>query len=532
LKEAEAMSSTQCESLPTRQQFTRLLRWGVCCVAAGLALAGCGGGGDAVTATAPAQRDQVAAFAQTQQAVSDHVALPHAVALAAVSTGTASEDFESGMADWSNWGNAQVVAGAGTSGSSAMQVGTGAGGAGLRVPGVVAGTAYRLTAQVRVTNPAEPVAMGVNFYTASGGQILGFNGPAATSTTYGTYTLDVVAPANSAYAIVWVWKNAGTGYAYVDDVAFGAPGNPPAPPPAPPDANMVSNGGFESGMADWVDWGNASVAPGQANSGAAALGVGTAAGGAGQDVGTIVPGTTYRLVAHAKVSDPSEKVWVGVNFLNAAGTAFEQMALPVTSTSYSTVTFDLRALQGAVKAVVWVWKNDGSGFGYVDDVVFGVAPGSAPPPPTSPPPAPSGNLVVNGGFESGLANWVNWGNAGASPTQPAAGSYAAQVGTAAGGFGQVVGGVVAGTTYRASAQVQVSSPDELGYFGLKFTDDAGNVLGQKYVTFSSTAYATAQVDLAAPANATKALVYVWKNAGGGYAYVDEVSLTQVTAAAP
>ncbi len=53
-------------------------------------------------------------------------------------------------------------------------------------------------------------------------------------------------------------------------------------PPALPAANLVANGGFESGMTHWVDWGNASVFSGQANSGASALGVGTAAGGAGQ----------------------------------------------------------------------------------------------------------------------------------------------------------------------------------------------------------------------------------------------------------
>ena len=433
---------------------------------------------------------------------------------------SADSSFETGMSDWSNWGNAQVVAGAGTSGSNALQVGTGAGGAALRVPGVVAGTSYRLTAQVKVTNPAEPVRMGVNFYNTSGSQLIGFNGPAATGTAYGTYVFDVVAPASSAYAIVWVWTNAGTGYAYVDDVAFGAPANPPAPPPAPPDTNLVANGGFESGMSGWDNWGNASVVSGQANSGAAALAVGTAAGGAGQDVGVVVPNSVYRLVAHAKVSDPSETVFVGVNFLNQAGTAVQHMALPVKSTSYSTVTFDVRALTDAVRAVVFVWKNDGSGLGYVDDVVFGVAPGSASPPP--------GNLVVNGGFESGLANWVNWGNAGASPTQPAAGAAAAQVGTGAGGFGQNVGGIVAGNTYRLTAQVQVSTAGEVGYLGVKFLDASGNSLLDRNVTFSSATYSTVQLDATAPANATTAMVYVWKNAGSGYAFVDEVALAQVT----
>ena len=513
------VSSSVCESMPMREQLTRLLRWCAGSVAVALALAGCGGG-DAVTAPVAAQAapDQVIALTQAQQSVNARIStLPH-VPLAAVSPQTGREDFESGMSDWSNWGNAQVVAGVGTSGSQAMQVGTGAGGAGLNVPGIVPGTAYRLTAQVRVSDPSETVFIGVNMLSSSGDQVIGQSSGPVTATGYATVTVDLVAPANAASAVVWVWKNAGSGFGYLDDVAFGPATNPP-PPPAPPGSNLVSNGGFENGMTDWVNWGNASVVSGQASSGTSALSVGTAAGGAGHDVDGIVPGTVYRLVAQAKVSDASGTVFVGVNLLNQAGTTVAQQASSVSSTSYSTVSLDITAPSDAIKAVVYVWKNAGSGFGYVDDYVFGVAPGSAPPPP-------SGNLLVNSGFESGLANWDNWGNASTSTAQAAAGSFAAQVGSGAGGFGQNVGGIIAGKTYRVSALAKVSSADEIGYLGVRFTDDAGTRLLEQNVSFSSTAYSTAQLDIVAPANATRALVYVWKNAGSGFAYVDEVSLIQ------
>jgi hypothetical protein len=517
------MSSTLEQSMWMREKFTRLLRWAAGPVALALALVGCGGGETvSSTVTAPAQLDQVAALTLAQQSVNARIALPHIVALAAVSSGTASEDFESGMADWQNWGNAQVLAGVGSSGSKAMQVGTGAGGGGLSVPGIVPGTAYRLTAQVRVSDPSETVFIGINMLSSSGDQVIGQSSGPVTGTGFATVTVDLVAPANSASAVVWVWKNAGTGFGYVDDVVFGPAASPPPPPPAPPDTNLLSNGGFESGMTDWVNWDNASVVSGQASSGTSALSVGTAAGGAGHDVGGIVPGTIYRLVAQAKVSDPSETVFVGVNLLNQAGTPVAQQALTVSSTSYSTVSFDITAPSDAVKAVVYVWKNAGSDLAYVDDFVFGVAPGSAPPPPP-----PSGNLVANGGFESGLASWDNWGNAGTSTTQAAAGALAAQVGTGAGGFGQNVAGVIAGKTYRLSALAKVSSAGEAGYLGVRFMDDAGTNLLERNVAFSSTAYANAQLELVAPANATRALVYVWKNAGSGFAYVDEVALVQV-----
>lgn len=288
--------------------------------------------------------------------------------------------------------------------------------------------------------------------------------------------------------------------------------------------DMISNGGFEGGMTGWVNWGNASVVSGQASSGTWALGVGTAAGGAGQEVGGIVPGSSYRLTAQAKVGAASETLYVGVNFLDRSSLPLTQNAVLVTSTAYTTVGFEVVAPPNAVKALVYVWKNGGSGLGFLDEIAFGPAGGAAPAL------ASSGNLVTNAGFESGLANWVDWGNA-ASTAEAAAGSSAARVGTGAGGFGQRLG-VAAGTSYRLSALAKVSTPGEVGYLGVLFTDDAGTGLLVQNVVFRSTAYSTVQADLTVPANATRALVFVWKNDGSGFALVDEVALAGTAGGTP
>lgn len=496
---------------PFLQGLATALRWGSGAAAVAVVSAGCGGGdGGTMTAEAQAQRDQTVAVIQAQQSVPAQRA-------ALVQPGSGTEDFEAGMGDWQNWGNAQVVAGAGTAGSSALQVGPGAGGAALRVPGVAGGTTYRLTAQVRVTDPPEgPAALGVDFYDASGARIIGTRAlPNVTNTSFAPFTYDVEAPAGTAYALAWVWKNGATGFAYVDDVTFGPASAPPPPPPV--EGNLLSNGGFEAGMAGWVDWGNTRIVSDPVNSGASALGVGPAAGGAGHNVDGIVPGTTYRLVAHGKVSDASEKVFVGVNFLDEGGALVGSAQFSTTSTSYTTLSGDVTAAADAVRAVVYVWKNAGSGTGTVDDFAFGAASGSTPPPPTG------ANLLLNGTFENGLASWVNWGNTTTSG-QAAAGTSAAQVGTAAGGLGQSVTGIVPGNTYRVVAQVKASSADETGYLGLKFLDAAGNSLQDAVVPFSSTSYSSAQAELVAPPNASTALVFVWKNAGSGFAFVDQAEL--------
>lgn len=492
------------------QRFARSLRWACGSAVVAMLLSACGGGNDqAASPDAQVQRNQAPAAVQTQHSVSRMIA-------ALVQPGSGTEDFESGMADWQNWGNAQVVAGAGTSGSHALQVGPAAGGAGLTVPGVVAGTQYRLTANVRVSDVSDPGVVGVNFYNAAGDQLAASTSPQAMGTTYAPLTLDAVAPANSAYALVWVWKNAGTGYIYLDDVAFGPAS---ASPPPPTDTNLMSNGGFEAGMAGWADWGNTHVVSGQANSGTSALSVGTAAGGAGSIVDGLVAGTTYRLAVSARVSDASDAVIVGVNFLDAGGSTVAATQRSTTSTSYTTLSSDIIAPAGAVRALVYVWKNAGSGLGYVDDFWFGSASGSPPPPSPG-----SDNLVVNGSFDAGLSSWANWGNTAIAPT-----AAMAQVGPDAGGFAQSVPGIVAGNTYRLTALANVSAAGDSAYLGLQFLDAAGNALQDQLVPFSSTSVSIVQTQLVAPANAASALVYVWKNAGSGYAYVDDVTLTQVAA---
>lgn len=524
-KVAATMSRVLSESRPL-QRCTRSLRWACASAAFAVLLAGCGGGGGpTLSPQAQEQRDQTSAATQAQQSVTARIA-------AYVQPGSASENFELGMGDWQLWGYGEVRPGAGINGSHALQIcgcgGSQASGASLRVPGVVAGTTYRLTAQVRVSDPTEPAYLGVDFYNASGSRILQTQANAQiTNTEYRLFTYDVVAPADTAYALVWFRRDGkpySVGVALLDDLTFSAGFGTPPPPPLPrPTSNLLANGGFEAGMAGWVDWGNTHVVASPFDSGASALSVGPAAGGAGFNVDGIVPGTTYRLAVTAKVSDASETVYVGVNFLDQAGSVIVNMVRPNNSTSQATLTGDVTAPAGAVRAMVYVWKNAGSGMAYVDDFALGVVSG-----PTAPA-ATGANLLLNGSFENGLASWVNWGNATTSG-DAATGTSAAQVGAAAGGFGQIVGNVVPGKTYRMSAQVKVTSPDEIAYLGLKFMDAAGNSLQDGVDPFSATAYTSAQVDLVAPPGAATALVYVWKNAGAGFALVDDVSLASVAPA--
>lgn len=124
-----------------------------------------------------------------------------------------------------------------------------------------------------------------------------------------------------------------------------------------------------------------------------------------------------------------------------------------------------------------------------------------------------------------MAGWSNWGNASAVAGQSSSGTYAVRVGTGAGGFGQdVVSGIVAGRTYSLSGRAMKTVASDAAYLGLTFFDAAGNTLLQHSVPITTTTYFRRTLHLVAPANASRAVAYLWKDAGSGFVHLDDLEL--------
>ncbi len=296
------------------------------------ALSACGGGGDNVDGLTLATSAGPVPTTGSAQAASTALS----PARQSMSTEELIDNFESGMDKWSNWGNAQVVDGAGVAGSRAMRVGTGAGGAGYNVWEVMAGSTYRITAQARVSDASEILFIGINIVTPEG-VVVAKQMASISSTTYSLVSMEVKVPDSGAYgADVFVWKNAGSGYGFVDNVTFSQVDvtAPPPPPPPPPSTNLMSNPGFQAGMTSWVNWANAVVVDGAGISASRALRVGTAAGGAAQDVAGIVPGAEYQLTVQARMSVPGEVSYIGLNMLDASGNVVAQRLTEVRDTTF------------------------------------------------------------------------------------------------------------------------------------------------------------------------------------------------------
>ncbi|MEM7799272.1 MAG: hypothetical protein AAF633_08790 [Chloroflexota bacterium] len=157
----------------------------------------------------------------------------------------------------------------------------------------------------------------------------------------------------------------------------------PTPTAAPPGScNVVSNPGFESGLAGWTPNGTLTVTN-DAFSGGSAL---TVEGGwAGQ----LVSGTgseSYTFTGKYKRSGNSSWVGVGIDFLNSGGTEIGE-ALTIVSESATYVDFNVtgQAPAGTTQIQIWLFAS-GTDILTLDDISLSAASCStAAPTPTSTP---------------------------------------------------------------------------------------------------------------------------------------------------
>ncbi len=121
-------------------------------------------------------------------------------------------DFNSNLADWTDWGNTTIVTQ--PSGNRYAHVAGGYGGFGRDYPGTP-GTTYSLSFKARATT-GEPARSGFRFFDIGYNQ-LGYEYQyTISSTNFNQYQVAAVAPPNTAYVQVFAWKDEGAGTADFD----------------------------------------------------------------------------------------------------------------------------------------------------------------------------------------------------------------------------------------------------------------------------------------------------------------------------
>jgi hypothetical protein len=275
---------------------------------------------------------------------------------------------------------------------------------------------------------------------------------------------------------------------------------------------LLVNGDFSQGLSGWNSWGNSQVVAG-------VLQVGTGAGGVSQDIASkLTAGTTYQLSGTAYLSAPAEGVFVGVKLADANGNLLVNEVKSAASMAAASGSISFTVPPGVASGYVFVWKNASVAVGMVQNLSLAPAAASATTSSFSPA-SVAGNLLANGDFAQGLANWNNWGN-----SQVIAG--AVNVGTGAGGVAQdIVSKLVPGQAYKLTGLAGVSAPSEGVFVGVRIMDASGATLVNQTQLVSAMSATAVSVSFTAPANAASGYVYVWKNANDAVGLAGQLALT-------
>jgi hypothetical protein len=122
-------------------------------------------------------------------------------------------NFSNGLTGWTNWGNSVAAGGA-------VQVGSAAGGIAQDVTGKVApGGKYQLTGRAWITLAAEGIFVGVKLMDATGNVLLNQT-QLVSSLTAANVSISFSVPPSAASGLVYLWKNADSALAYVDDLSL------------------------------------------------------------------------------------------------------------------------------------------------------------------------------------------------------------------------------------------------------------------------------------------------------------------------
>ena len=294
------------------------------------------------------------------------------------------------------------------------------------------------------------------------------------------------------------------------------------PPPVdnPPAGELVKNGSFSQGQAEWV--GNDVVVKTETNGnkyGSAKY------GWSFYQYVTVQPGAKYVLTARSRKGNAASDARIAYFFYDAAGKQLSSgdIVYKHKGTGWEQIpSRTVPAPAGAAKIQIKLLVNGGSGTHDFDDV--SMMPVNNSPPPVDEP-SPAGELVKNGSFSQGQAEWV--GNDVVVKTETNGNKYgSAKYGWS---FYQYVT-VQPGAKYVLTARSRkgnAASDARIAYF---FYDAAGKQLSSGDIVYKHKGTGWEQIPsrtVTAPAGAAKIQIKLLVNGGSGTHDFDDVSMKKM-----
>jgi hypothetical protein len=295
-----------------------------------------------------------------------------------------------------------------------------------------------------------------------------------------------------------------------------------------PSYNLLVNGGFESGTANWSDWGNRSATTAEAHSGTQSLRIGAGGSGGGGNYLDLEPNTTYILGAWGKhdvtpAGGPSD---IGFQYRSTEGAPQQKFVLSFTETAwtYKSVTFTTGPQVLPGDGNVFIWKNNADANFYADDISVSAVP------------VAQASVLFNGDFELGTQSWSDWGRRTVTevPAEVFAGTQSLKIGAGGSGGGGNYLDLQPNTTYVLGAWgrndvAPTGGPSDLGF---QYRTTAGAVQEKYILSFTETAwtYKTVTFTTGPTVLPGDGNVFIWKNNANANFYADNVTLVVVSGA--
>ncbi len=295
-------------------------------------------------------------------------------------------------------------------------------------------------------------------------------------------------------------------------------------------ANLLTNGGFESGLERWDSGGTVSLT-GAAHSGGQAVSINEFSYVVQGDA--VTEGENYRFTGWTFTTGAPTEIQAGISFWDAAGNWIDDriLLLPA-SGAYAPFTVDVTAPAGAVTGTVWIYHNGGGGTVTVDDLTFKIGGNGGDTDNDGGGDDNGGgggdtggeNVLPNGDFEDGLNAWDR-GNGVTLFDDGSDGGKAARIGE----LSFIVQTLPAnpGESLTLTGSYLVSGNPESPQAGISYWAADGTWLGDDTLPFEATgSWQNFTLPGTTAPSAATITVWIWCGAGGGTITIDNLALVR------
>ncbi|MEL6263666.1 MAG: DUF4347 domain-containing protein [Cyanobacteria bacterium J06626_6] len=286
-------------------------------------------------------------------------------------------DFEQGLTGWKSLRSPASLSTDAFSGSASLEI-TGSSKGAKQVVDAAPDEVYRFTGSAKTTSSGRSI-VDLKFFDQNFQRVGNVVSQQITSSSWDSFSIETTAPSNARFVQARAYRTENDGSFFIDNLTL--EGATVAPPPPPTSGEeLLSNPGFESGLAGWKTATGTETTSSDAFSGSQSLLLSAAGSGTRQTI-SAVAGERYKISGYGK-TDSSSYVGFRFKFLDANNKKIGgNISTRITSNDWQLYEAEAVAPPGTRSIFVWTYKAKASGEAYIDQLSLSAG-GTTPPPPT------------------------------------------------------------------------------------------------------------------------------------------------------